>query len=367
MVSDVLWNEYTIGTNQFLRSTSGRFFARVQDDGNFVLYESDDFQAKNAFWSSNSYAKGNAPYSLRMQNDGNLVLYDRNNTPVWASNTWNKGTAPYRLVMENNRNLSIYDKNNMQTWSTATSQAVLDTLGNERILSQNSFLASNNHRFYVRLQDDGNFVLYNGPDFQAKFAVWASNTGGVGQAPFRLVVQNDGNMVIYDRNGTATWSSNTWSQGVAPYRLVMQDDRNLVLYDSNNKATWSSNTYQQLAYDTLECDNHLYQNGFILSRNGRYYARLQDDGNFVCYNSNQFINQNAFWATNTGGIGRGPFKLVPQNDGNLCLYDSTGKCTWSSNTWQKGQAPYRMVMQDDRNLVLYDSRNLAVWASNTQI
>ena len=62
-----------------------------------------------------------------------------------------------------------------------------------------------------------------------------------------------------------------------------------------------------------------------------------------------------------------PFKLIPQEDGNLCLYDSAGKCTWSSNTWKQGTGPYRLVMQDDRNLVLYDRFNHATWASATNI
>jgi hypothetical protein len=267
--------------------------------------------------------------------------------------------------MQNDRNLVFFDRTNAITWHTNTAVRALDIIDNDKSLDQHSFIVSNNHRYFARMQDDGNFVVYTSPDFQSKHAIWASNTGGIGNAPFRLVVQNDGNTCIYDRNGTATWSTNTWNQGQAPYHLTMQDDRNLVLYDRNNKAVWASNTYQENVFDTVENDHNLYQNGYLKSKNGKHYARVQDDGNFVIYNGNNFISSNAVWASQTGGKGTAPFKLVPQNDGNLCLYDGAGNCTWASNTWNKGQAPYKLVMQDDRNLVLYDRNAQPIWASNT--
>jgi len=47
-------------------------------------------------------------------------------------------------------------------------------------------------------------------------------------------MQNDGNFVLYDGSHTAIWASNTYQKGRPPYRLIMQDDRNLVIYDANN-------------------------------------------------------------------------------------------------------------------------------------
>ena len=61
-------------------------------------------------------------------------------------------------------------------------------------------------------------------------------------AGLKLVVQGDGNLVLYDANSTALWNSGTNGQGVAPYRLVLQDDHNLVLYDGNDQPLWSTNT-----------------------------------------------------------------------------------------------------------------------------
>ena len=177
-----------------------------------------------------------------MQNDGNLVIYDRYQQPTWASNTYMKGTGPYKLVMQNDRNLVIYDCYGTAIWASNTYETNLDTLENDQVLNQNSVLISKNQNFCARMQEDGNFVCYHGMNFQSQNAFWASNTGGIGLGPFRLVCQNDGNLVLYDRQGNATWSSNTWKQGTGPYRLVMQDDRNLVLYDRFNQPTWASGT-----------------------------------------------------------------------------------------------------------------------------
>ena len=109
------------------------------------------------------------------------------------------------------------------------------------------------------------------------------------------------------------------------------------------------------------------QGALIQSKNGQYQCKMQDDGNLVCYAGTDHQSQHAFWASNTGGVGHGPFRLTVQNDGNTCVYDSTEKCTWSTNTWKKGNSPYHLVMQDDRNLVLYDHGNAAIWASGTNL
>ncbi len=92
------------------------------------------------------------------------------------------------------------------------------------------------------MQVDGNLVLYRSRDFVSSTAVWASGTNGKGSAPFRLTMQADGNLVIYDSTNKETWASGTNGKGVGPYRLVMQNDLNCVIYDSNNRAKWTTTT-----------------------------------------------------------------------------------------------------------------------------
>ncbi|PRP78541.1 hypothetical protein PROFUN_13598 [Planoprotostelium fungivorum] len=59
----------------------------------------------------------------------------------------------------------------------------------------------------------------------------------------RLVMQPDGNAVIYERNNRVRWASNSFCSG--PNKLVMQPDGNLVVYDKNMGAYWSTGTYNR--------------------------------------------------------------------------------------------------------------------------
>jgi hypothetical protein len=99
-------------------------------------------------------------------------------------------------------------------------------------------LTSQNQMYRVVMQNDGNLVIY---DRQDKYH-WSSGTSGQGTAPYKFVMQEDGNLVIYDVDGSSTWNSGTAGRGTGPYKLVMGNDRNLVVYDSTDTALWSSGT-----------------------------------------------------------------------------------------------------------------------------
>jgi len=76
------------------------------------------------------------------------------------------------------------------------------------------------------------------------------------------------------------------------YRVTLQTDGNLVIYDPYGRAMWASGT-----------------NG-----SGAAYATMQTDGNFVLYR----WDGSAVWATGTNGWGGSQLKM--QSDGNLVVY-----------------------------------------------
>ncbi|WP_437288234.1 hypothetical protein [Sorangium sp. So ce406] len=81
---------------------------------------------------------------------------------------------------------------------------------------------SANRKYHLIMQDDGNLVLYRVP----AQALWS--TGTAGQAIKHAILQADGNLVLYDYAGQPKWSSNT--QGHRGAFLVVQCDGNLVIY-----------------------------------------------------------------------------------------------------------------------------------------
>ncbi|BBX68844.1 hypothetical protein MPSYJ_23050 [Mycolicibacterium psychrotolerans] len=100
-------------------------------------------------------------------------------------------------------------------------------------LEVGKYLQSANGRFRLYMQGDGNLVLYD--EAQGHRALWASNTSG--RPGLRAVMQGDGNLVLYS-GSTGVWSSKTNGHNGA--RLVVQDDGNLVIYKGST-AVWDRN------------------------------------------------------------------------------------------------------------------------------
>jgi hypothetical protein len=86
-------------------------------------------------------------------------------------------------------------------------------------------------RFRLTMQTDGNLVLY-----QQSTALWNSGTQGTtGQ---RAIMQNDGNFVVYDAGNNAVWHSHTYNNPGA--YLAVQNDGNLVVYNGGGSYLWAS-------------------------------------------------------------------------------------------------------------------------------
>lgn len=93
----------------------------------------------------------------------------------------------------------------------------------------------------------------------------------------------------------------------------------------------------------------------IIAPNGRYTLRMQWDGNLVIYSQTRPI-----WGTATDG--KSVSAVYMQGDGNLVMYDTSGRAIWSSKTGGKGSSV--LYMQGDGNLVTYASSG-ATWGSGT--
>ena len=84
-------------------------------------------------------------------------------------------------------------------------------------------------------QRDGNLVVY--VDGRAKWASWTDNRG------YRLQNQaEDGNLVVYNGGFQPIFESNT--DGNPTAELVVQDDGNVVIYRNRN-AIWNTNTHRR--------------------------------------------------------------------------------------------------------------------------
>jgi hypothetical protein len=94
-------------------------------------------------------------------------------------------------------------------------------------LNADDTVTASNRAFQLVMQRDGNLVIYH-LDAQGERSIptWASNTTGNTGAQARL--QDDGNLVVYRADGTTpVWATNTANRGGAS--LQLGDDGVLVL------------------------------------------------------------------------------------------------------------------------------------------
>lgn len=99
------------------------------------------------------------------------------------------------------------------------------------------------------MQDDGNLVLYA----PGQTPLWASNTHGDSGA--WLSMHAGGDLVVTAPDGEPLWTSGTGNNSGSS--LILQSDGNAVIYTPANVATWATGTYKQ-----TYADNQLSRHGW---------------------------------------------------------------------------------------------------------
>lgn len=122
-----------LAVDDYLVAANTQYFAIMQADGNFVIYQGSDPSHQGAFVWNSGTARGQGQCFAIMQADGNFVIYQGSDPSHQGAFVWNTGIAPGQ------------------------------------------------GQSYAILQDDGIFVIYQGsdPSHQEAFA-WASQAMLVG-------------------------------------------------------------------------------------------------------------------------------------------------------------------------------------------
>jgi hypothetical protein len=150
-------------------------------------------------------------HNTQAPNPGTCVSCGRIGQPACSligsgcNTTFNPGCATRPACVEG-QNVGGYCRRivvNAAAGCSTTDPGVTYILPNQG-LYPNQSVTSCNGRYRLVMQDDGNLVLY---DLQTNTALWASGTHG--NVADVMVMQRDGNLVIYDIKGTAIWNSGT--------------------------------------------------------------------------------------------------------------------------------------------------------------
>jgi len=348
-------NELSTGTvmraGDYIVSTNGKFVTTMQYDGNLVTYA-----GHKAVWNSGTSGYGNY---ASFQSDGNFVVYNAGNGPLWWSTTW--GVGANRLALHDDGNLHIYadTTEKFSTDNRVNSYArnnVGTQIASETRFNAGDYIKSPDSRYTLVMQDDGNLVMYSADGAP----IW--NSGTAGRPGSYTMVQNDGNLVVYSSGNSALWWTGTWSKGAST--LKMQNDGNLVLYrNSDNAFTWATwsqfNNYQVNDYigSQISSGTTLHAGDYLRSPDWRFTLVMQNDGNLVVYSVDRYT---PIWNSRTWN-NAGAYATL-QNDGNFVVYDKNGSALWNTFTYTQGSSVLKM--QSDGNLVSYrDSGGWATWNS----
>ncbi|MFB9964046.1 hypothetical protein [Sinosporangium siamense] len=217
-----------------------------------------------------------------------------------------------------------------------------DKLTSGEILKPSESVKSDNGQYKLIQQNEGNLVLY-GPGNKA---LWATPTSG---EPTYATMQREGNLVIYSAANRPLWSTNT--AGNPGAYLTVHNDGNLVIYSASNRVLWSRHAY----IGSLPSGHTLNPGQTIQSPNGQYKLIMQREGNLVLYSS----DNRPKWTTPTAG--NPGARAVMQREGNLVIYTSDNRAKWATNTARNPGA--YLAVQNAGNIVLYSKDNKPLWTS----
>jgi hypothetical protein len=336
--------------NRFILSSDDRFLLILQGDGNLVEYG----LGYQVIWSSNTSGRSVA-YATLQASDGNFVLYSPSGSSVWSTGTAGQGAT--KAVIQSDGAFALVNSSGTQVWSNGHGgqSSGLTAVGSNQLaaggnLYPGQYLQSSDKRFSLVMQSDGNLVLY-GPAFQY---LWASSTNGQPVA-YATLQQSDGNFVLYDSNGTALW--NWGAAGSGATKAVVQADGNFVLANSSGTAVKQSGTGGKIvnAGSSLSSGGTLWPNYYLLSPDTRFMFIQQSDGNAVVYDYKNAV----LWQNSKAGTSVAYTAL--QTDGNFVEYNTSGGPIWYTGTTTAAHAN----MQSDGNFVLYNASWSAVWQTNT--
>jgi hypothetical protein len=113
------------------------------------------------------------------------------------------------------------------------------SLGPDQSVGVDQVIYSSDGRFRLQYQgSDGNLVLLD-VTTQPWTVLWSSNTAGYSAG--NVLMQSNGELVIYDAGSSPIWSSGTGGNSYA--YLIVQNDGNMVIYNSiGTSPLWATGT-----------------------------------------------------------------------------------------------------------------------------
>ena len=105
------------------------------------------------------------------------------------------------------------------------------------MLKKGSFLKSSNGKLKLILQENGNLEILCGG-----YSIWSTNTNGFNIE--ELYFNREGKLAILNKDKSVAKNIvSDWDNTFGAEKLILQDDGNLVIYNHDNQPLWSTGTH----------------------------------------------------------------------------------------------------------------------------
>ena len=222
---------------------------------------------------------------------------------------------------------------------------------------------------FLRIQDDGNLVLYSAGrqplwdsmgytrhpavSYVPRVNVTRLDPGTSVTTPlggYRLDMAGSGSATVTDVHNVQVWTSGSTT---ADSYLVMQPDGNLVVYSSAGTPLWDSAGVlgrTGIWFVPKRIVTGLASGSSAVSNDGRHVLTMDSGGDLTVTTGGTLR-----WHAGSGTPGS---VLRAQPDGNAVVYRPDGSAAWHSVVYSPGAV---LVLQDDGNVVVYSPSGRALW------
>lgn len=241
------------GKFNFLEASGGH----LANNGGIVQLWENNLGGKNQLWKVTKNSDGNyrivttEPNGKGASLDADGYTQGKNGGKVQLWQPLNNANQAWKLIPLESKKITITGPKTItpKTPKPYSSWVENTLMAGETLKAGQTLIVSGNGKYILKLQaSDGNLCVYkyNNQNNKTGNFVWGSMKYGFKNA--KLIMQKDGNLVVYDAQNKPRWSSKTHVVYDAkfrnpknrPDRLVLENDGKLNLYTKSNEIVWTS-------------------------------------------------------------------------------------------------------------------------------
>ncbi|OWA54505.1 hypothetical protein BV898_18905 [Hypsibius exemplaris] len=269
----------------------------INVEGNLVMYTTNRAKAllqsmrRNAKWDASDGA------NLRLSDDCILCVY-KNGACLWTSSgrayacPVNNSDGEARFTA-NDDNLPNPAQTRQLTRGKSSDLLMREVLESGEALFVGQSLWSPRRNVQMKMERTGDLAIYRQCDNNS---IWSSATSETNSNPQSVVMQENGNLAIYNGKGLLVWSSGTFQPRFVGAKLRLEDTGSLCIY-TQGECLWESGGFG-LCEPT---PSPAFQNGTVIT------------------NVRRSLNRGDSFTSNTQ---KGSCSLTAQADGKLVLVRS---------------------------------------------